>query len=341
MIYNNIDFFNISDYVTDSNIPGIILQRYPLNIQKTMGYGTSFQGADKAKSIGGAEVRFICDSQNIEFQLYGIETNTYITVFQGDFQNSHLLVKANEINTFTVNKHSRFLEVDTDNANIKRRYTSNLWRIVFDYGAKISFISLNTFEKPYSLPEKKDLPSETYLAYGSSISQGAGAISIHDCYINSFANFYNCDILNKGLSGSCLLEKETIDYLQTIKCDKYLFEIGCNVRGLMDEIEFEKRFDYLIKTTIDNHPTKVINIISILDFFKIKFSIFKNIPYQEKNITFTKIIENIINKYQNGNINLISSNNLLTNLTCISYDMLHPSNYGHLMMGMNLVKYIK
>lgn len=59
-------------------------------------------------------------------------------------------------------------------------------------------------------------PALPWVSYGSSISQGAGALDIVNCYIFLTQQALKTDILNKGLSGSCLLEKSAVDYLASI-----------------------------------------------------------------------------------------------------------------------------
>ena len=55
------------------------------------------------------------------------------------------------------------------------------------------------------------------------------------------------DVMNKGLSGSCLCEAEVADYLAELPVDVLSLEIGVNMVLFFDEEETRKRVWYLFR----------------------------------------------------------------------------------------------
>lgn len=297
--------------------------RYPLTVIKHLGYNGHIGGQEKAYDMAGVEIRYLSDSTsfNLSLEILG---EGFITLFIGDFSIKRILL-VDGINEITEPLHERFLNLKPKDYN----YPSNLFRIKLETGYKLKNIEIKDINaKPFNSPLKKAV------YYGSSFTEGAGSLAIPYSYANISSMLLNVEMLNKGLSGNCLCEKETVDYLNSLNPDFYILEIGCNMRGYMDSQEFSKRVDYLLNTLKD----KKVFLISSLEFFVKEFSIFTNPPYHDKNLAFTKIVKDLANKY---NIYLIPMTKLMTHFTDVSYDMLHPSQLGHLNIAYNLYNEIR
>lgn len=316
-----------------------VIYRYPQKVIKTLGYLDRTKGQEKAVVPAHCELRFHTLAKEIEIELEALDSDGFVTCTFGDFEIGRFQLTANEITKITLSKHDRFIELNPTAQHCQRRFSPDLVRVIFENGPKVRLVNINTSDEDYELPNDNQMPKRKVLVYGSSISQGAGSHSLLNSYAQTFANYANVDILNKGLSGACFCEKETVDYLSSIDCDLFLYELGCNMRGCMTIDEFKERVEYLISKTREQNPTKPIVILSILDFFREKFTIFDNPPYHEFNQKAPEILKEISNKY--NNVAIIHANELMTDITCISYDMLHPSEWGHRNMGINLANKIK
>lgn len=305
---------------------GFMLYRYPSNVISHMGFNSNKKGRDKAKIPAMCELVYHTKEDFFELELESYDCTSEIFVFVNDFQAKKFILKKKTKEKIKIEVNSRLKEHLRD-LNFTDIYS---YKIVFSNNSRIILYDVECELKEYK---------KQYLLYGSSISQGAGASDIIDSYAYILKEELHINLLNKSLSSSCLLEKEVIDYLATLNVDGYIFEIGCNVRGVMDKYEFSKRFTYLIdKFKLKNKP---IIVISILDAFENMYKDFIDIPYHQKNVDFIKIIKNKIKKENNKNIYLISGKKLLLDIQGISFDLLHPSNIGHKMIAMNLSKQIK
>lgn len=304
------------------------IYRYPTEYIEQLGYKTKIEGREKAKRPTGVEIRFKTKAKDFSISFYSTAKG-FVDFYIGDFsiKRAEIIEGQNEIEA---SLHERFTTLGNKKT---KRFPEDVFRVQFEAGGYIKDVKISCSEniEPYTSNLKK------VVLYGSSISEGAGSFAYPYSWANILANELNIDILNKGLSGNCLCEESTVDYLKSLNPDAYLLELGCNMRGCMDENEFEKRIDYLFNTL--SSTNKPIYVISTLLFFKKQFAIFKEKePYKKENRSFTQIIKRLAKKY---NITVISMNKLMREFTDVSYDMLHPSIMGHLHIGTHLAKELK
>jgi len=337
MEFNNVYFHNIEQMEYDQESKSYLLYRFDQKIRPMLGYRHLIKGQEKCQLPVGSEIRFIYDGDSAIIQLFPFDDDIYVTCYIGDFEHSRVLLKKGIVNDVVIQKHNRFLKINVGNEK-KRRFSSNLFRVLIEDRSRIGFVSV-TSDSKICLPTEIDMPKSTFLAYGSSITQGVGTFSNQNSYLQTFANLANVDVLNKGMSGCCLCEKEMVDYLMTIQCDYYLYELGANMRGVMDENEFERRVRYLFSMTSSTHPDKKIFVIDMLDFFNVQYKDYEGAEYKERSILYSLVLNKIVHEYPN--IILFESSDLLKEFTCVSADMLHPSEYGHHMMGYLLANKIK
>lgn len=306
---------------------GDYLTRYPLAIINNLGYNGHEGGKEKAYDLAGVEIQY--HSKATAFDVT-IDTTTegYASLYIGSFSVGRIKLEAG-LNHINQALHERYINLKPD---IEGLLPNNLFRIILESGYKVRSIEvLDKTAKAYQDKRPK------YCVYGSSFTQGVGSFAYPYCYAALLSNFLNVQILNKGLSGNCLAESSTADYLASLDVDAYILELGCNMRGYMDEQEFEKRIDYLLKKIAETK--KKVYIISSLAFFVKEFAVFgPTAPYYEKNINFTKILAKLARKY---NLKLIPMTKLMKEFSDVSADMLHPSLKGHLAIATNLAKIIK
>ena len=298
--------------------------RFPIEIINKLGYMGHNGGQEKAFDMAGVEIRYLSSQTKFLIDLE-IEGEGFLSLYSGDFSIKRLHLH-NGLNEIREPIHDRFIELNPNG----KTYPSNLLRIRLEPGYKLSKITLHD-----KSAREYNSNLKTCVYYGSSFTEGAGSLSNAYSYANLLTTFLKIDSYNKGLSGNCLCEETTCEYLASLNPDFYILELGCNMRGYMDVDEFNKRVNYLFNSLKD----KKVFVISSLTFFVKQFKVFgKKAPYQEKNISFSKSLENLANKY---NFTLINMSDLMTELRDVSYDMLHPSQIGHLKIAYNLYLKIK
>lgn len=313
-----INIYNVSE---ERNIDdGILLLRYPYFVSQSLGYSTITKGQIHALEPAMVEIEIKDSNDYVMIELMALDNDTYVYGFIDDFQAARFLIHKGIKEKITLKMHDRMINMEEDIKGFKRRF-----RFIIGNGSKVVY---------YPTSDYTLINDDGYVLYGSSISMGAGAFDIVNSYAFLTAKFNNIRIFNKALSGSCLLESEAIDYLASLNPKGYILEIGANVRGVMDDVEFRKRVKYMLNTLKEKNVD--IYLISILDMFENLYAGFKEIPYHEKNVSFIKILKEEVKYLNYPKLHLISSNDLIKTIDGISYDMLHPANYGHLQMALNL-----
>ena len=323
----NIDFLNVAQFKETEE--GMILYRYPETVIEQLGYKESIKGREKAKMPAMVEIRVLSYSRTLQIKLKSLDAHMKVFCYIDDFQNGEAIINQNESSTLEFKVHDRMASL-YENIYSNKPY---LWRIILGNGTRVVFEDLEVGD---TYPIQTQVP---WVLYGSSISQGAGALDIVNCYAFLTSQALKMDILNKGLSGSCLLEKTTVDYLASLNCKGYILEIGANVRGLMDKDTFKQAFSYLLDTLAKKKCPII--VISILDMFENLYKGFKEIPYHDRNVEFIQVIQDKINSMNLSYIHLASSAAWMKEIDGISADMLHPSNKGHHYLAQGLIEELK
>ncbi len=157
----------------------------------------------------GCEVRFICPAPIIAVTVGALTSESEVLVFCGPFQHSRHVIPANTVKTLNLEASGRIAALKPE---VKDAYafSTDVWRIVFGRHIGV-FHGVESYGHPVRPPEKSELPSRRWLAYGSSITH-SGA---YDGYPHQAAPRLGVDVYNCGLSGSCHCEKEIADFLAT------------------------------------------------------------------------------------------------------------------------------
>jgi len=185
------------------------------------------------------------------------------------------------------------------------------------------------------------VPKVRWLAYGSSITHGSGALVYSNAYIQQAARSLKVDVLCNGLGGACLCEKEMADFLASRgDWDFITVEIGVNMRGCFTAKEFEKRAEYLISTLLDKNPEKPVIIITIFPNWT-DHSLNEDQSVVERNKKFNEILREIHARLNHKQLYMIEGADVVTDFSGLSCDLLHPSESGHIMMGENLAERLK
>ncbi len=320
IINDTVNLYNVAQ--TKSYKGGLMLIRYPSNVISKMGYGANIKGKTKALYPAMAEIQVRSFSKYVDITLMSIESDAQIICFIDNISVGVQSIRKGKIETLRFELHKRQIEYLKSKGD-----QSVLWRFIMSSYTRISFYNVQAESTITKMTEEQD----TYVLYGSSISQGVGALNVASCYAFRLQEELHISILNKSLSGACLLEPDVINYLVGLNAKGYVLELGCNARGVMGENEFAKRVDYLLDllTTLKpNCPIVIINILQFLENIYHHNAIISEFAVKDK--LFIKQIKQMVKKYSDkGHIYLINSIKNATSLELLTQDLLHPSNKGY------------
>jgi hypothetical protein len=175
-----------------------------------------------------------------------------------------------------------------------------------------------------------------WLAYGSSITN-----SSLDGYPHVAAGILRTQVQNKGMSGACLLEPEMVDWLvDGCTWDIATIEMGINMRGWFTPEQFETRAGYAIDRFVaTGRPILVTNLFpngltpgNALDA--------ENAATKSEQ-AFNDIVTRLVSARSAANLHFVPGSEILDDFCGLSGDLVHPTTYGHALMGANLARQMR
>jgi lysophospholipase L1-like esterase len=332
--YESVQFHNVSELEQSNKMPGLRLHRFPANVRCAL----SEKGKTKAIESNGCEIRFVTDAVNVQISLSSLGTNGKVLVFRGDFFHSSHTLQAGVIETISLEVPERFAEVSQDKL-YSGAFASNVWRIFFERFSAV-FYDIDAFGHEVRPPKESELPKLTLLAYGSSITQGAGTLSNYNGYVQQAARRLGVDAVNLGLSGACYCEKELADHIALRgDWDAAFFELGVNMRSIFSIEQFEQRAFYLLDQIINANPQKPIFLTTIYPNRATYFLNSSN-ALTDHEQRYNEALRKYATTHGNSNLYLIEGSQIMTDFTSLTSDLIHPSDFGHIQMGEQLAKFI-
>lgn len=305
---------------------GYLLPRIPLEVRRRLNPRARFIGA----SATGVEVRFVTEALTPRVTLSSPTSDVSVDIYRGDFHHSHHVVVAGTQRCLHLTNPDFFSTVIE--SKLQGRFSSDVWRVVFDvHDAEVYFHGVDTLGYPCRRPKQNELPALNWLAYGSSITN-SNAMG----YPHQAARLLGVDVMNKGLSGACHIEPELVDYLVSLDFDFATCELGVNMRGKYTVEEFEVRANYLIEQFGAKHYGKPLGIIT--PFPNGGHFAIKEDEACERLHGFGDVLRRLVASSRNPGIFLIEGSDLLDRFSDNSVDLLHPSAFGQIRMGMNLTQ---
>ncbi|MCK5812434.1 MAG: hypothetical protein KAG94_06010 [Clostridiales bacterium] len=339
MIYQNIEFFNVEKLCDYSLMSGKILRRYFKETIEKLDTDELRMGPFAASYSNECEMRFVTPRKIFKIYLSAMERDGKINIYQGDYYYGTYDISHGKINCIEVGVNERLYQ--SAEMGKQTRYNKSVWRVVFLKRFTAIFHGIDVANNQIRPPKKEELPSKTFLMYGSSISFGAtSGGSSYLSFPQVAARTLGYQVMNKSMPGSCFCEKAVTDMI--VACnnvDFFLYEIGGNMRNRYSVEEFSERFKYLMDETRKHHPKKIIIAIDV-------FWTIRHIPFEdEKKVNkvidgYNLAMKEYIEKRDDEFMILLDSKSILPDFSLLCADMLHPSAYGHMVMGENLVKEI-
>lgn len=322
---HKVELFNVAE--TEKTPYGYRLSRYPASVKP---YLTNFGGF--VSGYGDAcEIRFVKEGyRHVRVMLMAENTDGVVTVMRGDRTEKVMNLKAGVITA--VNLERTNSEQFADEMFEGDLYDRYLVRLVLT-GACFVLCDITCMGGEIRPPKKEELPKSTFVAYGSSITQGAGAYLKQLSYISQTARLLERQVLDKGLGGSCLTEKEVADYITDLSYEFLVFEIGTNMYFLCYDNVYE-RGKYLIEQHFAKHPDTYLFLIEpLLTCEKFK--------HPEKYKAYMETVRKLHKDINNEKCILIPADYVMDKNSYLSTDGIHPTTEGHMMMGINVANVIK
>lgn len=337
MIVDNVEIHNSGALESMPGLNGMGLARIPADVRNRMNHRARFVGMDSV----GCELRFVCDAPNVDVYLtYSkpeFADNAEVRIYKGNYLCSTVPVTPGVHSSIRLIEPPAFATVRRETIDAEG-FSSKVWRVCMNRGGTCCFHGINSHGYAVRPPAADEKPRLKWLAYGSSITN-----SSLDGYPHVAARLLKVDVQNKGLSGACHCEPEMADWIaSSCEWDFLTCEMGVNMRGSFTPEQFRERVDYLLRKVTSAHPGKPIVAINI---FPNNLSEDRVLDRQgigtESEIAFNRIVRELVKEIAAPNLHLIEGRDILTDFTGLSGDLLHPSTFGHSIMGFNLAAKLK
>ncbi len=336
MIYNNLEFHNVDNLEEKKGIPGLLINRFPKYVQNNLGNETHQRGRFYCKTSAGCEIRFKTNSLTTRISLSAYEKDGEVSVFCGNYFLLSKKIKAGQITTIQIEKPEKFNLAEANKINTGV-FSKDVYRICFDKNACFIFNDIEAFGNDITPPSETDKPNKKWLAYGSSITMGGNSLNYQTSYIALAARMLNVDVFNKSTAGSCFIDPPIVDYFANLKnWDFATLELGINMVNRFTEDEFKNRSENLIHKLSETNK-----LVFVISNYTNHFAYSLDSAIKEKNNNFKQILHNIVKSENRENLIFIDGREILTDITTLTCDLHHPSDYGHIQMAYNLANKIK
>jgi hypothetical protein len=303
--------------------------RYPKAVRDAM----STRGRWISAKSTGVELRFVSDRPEFTITLTNPGEQTDVTVRRGSFWYTKLRLEAGQTRRFLVSRPPNFGEIKPEVLN-SGGWSPVVWRIQFD-NTDLLLNEIDPLGGSLRPPLAAEKPSLRWLAYGSSITNAD-----LEGYPFIAAQNLRVDVMNKGMSGSCHIEKEAAGWLSSLDFDFATLELGINMRGEFDPEQFEERTRYLLKVMRAKRPKAP--LVLITHFLNREHHLASE-PTQaaQRQSAFDEILRRLHKEAQDPLLHLIEGTELLTEFGLLAADMIHPTHEGHAQMGTNLATLLR
>ncbi len=342
MIHQDLQLHNVVE-LEPAEGGGVYLRRFPSRIREAI----SPLGRMVSQESAGVEIRFVTEARSFRVGLGSLPSvlapyelhNQDVMIFRGAFFHSrHQLVpgRVNAINVVNIGGVEPF-DTITDSAARACGFSPQVWRILLGRYPAILH-GVDTYGYPRRPPHADELPSRRWIAYGSSITNGASPTVHHNSYIYTAARIAGLDVCNQGLSGACLCEPEIADYLAARDDWQVMtLELGVNMRGGFTAEQFRDRAQSLVRRISTAHPDRLIVLITIFsNAASPGNSCTPDAQVTARQEDFDAILRELAGQRGTGNVRLIEGKELLADAGALCIDLIHPSDYGHAQIGHTL-----
>lgn len=335
MIIGNAEFFNIAEIGEGGRLlrfPQAVTDGLGMPVYDESGRETEeiFRGhRNYAYRLTNCEIRFVSDADKIAVRLR-TEQPVEVSVYQGDYFNDSAIASPGESEL----AFSRYAQADGLNESQRNRFAHNVWRVVLNGDGATYLLGIEGGKmRP---PAREELPRMRILAYGSSITQGVGTPYPRLNYLSVAEQILGVEFLNKGIGSGCFCEPAMLDYFLSETYDALYFELGTNIAN-RPPAAIEGRLGPFIDAVCAHFRDKKI-------FFMTPIKGFSDVSpaaadYAERFANSRSVIRSHAEKFENAV--LLDGHALVGRDWYLKADVLHPSDFGHVMMGVTFAEMLK
>ena len=334
MIYDNVQLHNVAEARRVPGREGVRLQRVPEEVRLRLEPGAQM----RTLQPDACEIRFLCDGPTARITLSS-DGETKVTGFFGLFDSRQRWVIGREPQNIEITMQDRLRQLD-------RRYWAGLpfspwvFRLIFGGAQREPVYFHGVQGDNVRPPQPGDLPRLRYLAYGTSITHGFDAEGPHLTYVGQTARHLGADLINLGVGGAAHCEAAFADYMAARDdWDVASLALSVNMQGFALD-EFSRRVSYMINTVAGADTSRPVACITLYPYFR-DWGIELQGPYGGTPDQYRQALRDAVAACPHPNVHLVEGPEILTDMTGLSADLIHPGDNGMIEMGRNLAARLK
>lgn len=316
--FSGVSLHNVAETIpADWTSDGERLCRVPASVREELNEGAR----ERVKHATNSEIRFVPEREDGEIELtLSAAERTPIRIFWGKFQPWEAIEIDSTPETLTLSVPDRLREIDSSVDT--GRFDPHVCRVVFERFVPIALHDVTGNCRP---PASDELPDERYLAYGTSITEGAKASATHLSYVSQIARNCGYDALNLACSGSAYCESAMADYIaDRDDWDVATLALSVNMANAgFSPDEFRERVDYFVNTVAAAHPEKEIVCVTLFPYY----ADVTETGDADRAEEFRGILRSVVENSRHENLSLVAGIELLPPSE-LTWDMLHPGDDG-------------
>jgi len=316
--YPSVSLHNVAELEdAEWTTEGDRLSRVPESIRADL----NEEARNRVRHPTHSEIRFVPedDAEEIEITLSAPD-RAELRIFWGSFQPWEAKAIDSTPQTFTLSVPERLRELD-DSVD-EGRFDPRVCRIVFERFVPVALHDVTGNCRP---PTAAELPDRRYLAYGTSITEGAKASAAHLSFVTQIARANDYDVVNLGCSGSAYADPAMAEYIAD-RDDWGVATLALSVNMANAEFstaEFRERAEHFVNTIAQAHPEKPVVCVTLFPYF----ADVTESGDPDRAEAFRSALRAVVEQSPHENVSLVEGTALL-DATDLTWDVLHPADEG-------------
>jgi len=211
-------------------------------------------------------------------------------------------------------------------------YDPALVRVILPYEW---FTELVDIEGEIEPPRPEQTPARKMLAYGSSITHGGGAVRPTESYAMLTASSLGMDLINLGFAGSAHMEAEMARYIaRDVDWELATLEMGINVIDSWPVEQFREQVQVFVREIATAHPDRWIFCIDL-------FTCVNDLDHDPLIEAYRQVVRETVAELALPKLVYLNGQSLLTGISGLTADLVHPSSAGMQEISARLVEVIR
>jgi lysophospholipase L1-like esterase len=337
MLYKNAELHNIRAL---QPLPqgGFRLSRVPEGVRKVLNEGAQ----NTAFNTCGCEIRFNLRGGAAKVTLrrtargeVPVDPCGVAEVWFGPFEGGWDICPrsiAPEPTTLTIQYPQNHIDLQRYAAEASLPYNPALVRVILPYDWPTELLDIEGDIEP---PRLGQSPDRRILMYGSSITHGGGAVRPTESYAMLTAAQLGCDLINLGFAGSAQMEKDLARFIaDDVDWDIATLEMGINVLGAWPVEKFREHVSGFVAEIAAKHPDRWIFCIDL-------FTCVHDFTHNPLIDAYRAIVRETVETMKMPKLVYLNGHTLLTRLSGLTSDLVHPSSEGMQEIASRLVQVIQ